>query len=125
MRTIKFRAWDKKKKEMNDLQDLNLIIYNGDVGSGFHADDEWGNVFLSKNVVLMQYTGLKDKNGKEIYCSDLLKDQKGQVGEVFWRDGGAAWGVRWKMLDGSWETDDYINESLEIIGNIYEHKELL
>ena len=68
MREIKFRAFDTKHKRMTDLFGMES------------ADGLNGRVHASKGVVLMQYTGLKDKNGKEIYEGDVLefKETDGQ-----------------------------------------------
>jgi hypothetical protein len=70
-----------------------------------------------------QYTGLRDKNGKEIYEGDVLKDPKGQKGKVFWQKSNAQFAVNWLMKDGSYETDSCIGYG-EIIGNIYQNPEL-
>ena len=65
MREIKFRAWDKEKKTMlNWLSDMEAIKD----AMPYDCGDEW-----TENCILMQYTGLKDKNGKEIYENDVVR----------------------------------------------------
>ncbi len=68
MREIKFRAWDNELKEMD---------YNPMIPTAPYAEDESLNESInflnSGRSILMQYTGLKDKNGKEIYEGDILK----------------------------------------------------
>ena len=100
-REIKFRAWDTEYREWRE--DFTIQA-DGKV----HDID--GNE--TGTIVLMQFTGLKDKNGKEIYEGDIVKSADG-VGEVKWR--GGAWGYSNVM----W------NEKYEVIGNIYENPELL
>lgn len=75
-------------------------------------------------AILMQYTGLKDKNGKEIYESDILREKIG--GKVFkyaviWNEECAAFGDD----DGQHFNDDIDAKKVEVIGNIYENPELL
>lgn len=102
-RVIKFRAWDKNKKEMFDPvgeMDLN-------------------------NDGVMQFTGLKDKNGKEIYEGDIVKDcsDSDLVFEVKWDNDWAGY----KLPESFDEEYNYpISQiTLEVIGNIYENPELL
>lgn len=73
MREIKFRAWDKRRKIM-----LLPDIPNGEANCETW-NTLWGNFYdaledVQREYELMQYTGLKDKNGKEIYEFDWLGD---------------------------------------------------
>jgi uncharacterized phage protein (TIGR01671 family) len=74
-----------------------------------------------ENVELMQYTGLKDKNGKEIYEGDLLSNSE-FIGQIVWDIGGFDWvksnGVEYFI--GNLKTTD-----IEVVGNIYENPDLL
>lgn len=72
MREIKFRAWDEEKKEM--FYDEFFVDSDG--------SPYWHSTQSDANVELMQYTGLKDKNGEEIYEFDYLGDYC-----VFWGSG--------------------------------------
>ena len=114
MRTIKFRAWDKKDKIM-----LNLLLW------------DW-RPHPPENIIPMQYTGLKDKNGKEIYEGDILGG--GAVVEWFdrltWDSGGSEhsgfYCRRWFDLGEEGELNyDSGFDFCEVIGNIYENPDLL
>jgi len=75
----------------------------------------------------MQYTGLKDKNGKEIIESDLVKDDYGHTLLVEWRNGGFvatldSLEVEGQELQGVYEEN---KTSFEVIGNIYNNPELI
>ena len=122
-REIKFRAWDKNEKRMFSVKGIDFenryIEIDKPDGDSSHEEH------LMEDMELMQYTGRKDKNGKEIYEGDILADGKKppQYGKVFWQDEGTNWCVNWRMRDGSWETDQWM--SGEVIGNIYENPELI
>lgn len=66
MREIKFRAWDNENKEMLKVQELDFedTFYGGRLAIRV---DQYNDYFDLEDMILMQYTGLKDKNEKEIY----------------------------------------------------------
>ena len=111
-REIKFRAWDEKNKEMR--YDGMLNIYNKD-GSWLYEDGK-GN-FHSSFGEIMQFTGLLDKNGKEIYEGDIVQylfAGKKVVREVYWNE-----------VNFCWTPLNQNSLDMEIIGNIYENPDLL
>src|SRR5258708_30441723 len=114
MREIKFRAWNTDKQTMHTV--TKLYAPNG-VCNTMELDGEgaYGDLFP-----LMQFTGLHDKNGKEIYERDIVKGCPVENGEetltVEWRDGGMRLG---------YYTDALAGTELEIIGNIYKNTYLL
>nr|DAL00464.1 MAG TPA: YopX protein [Caudoviricetes sp.] len=131
MRQIKFRAWfDSKMWEVvqmgfNPNGSSSVTLYcNGEL---LFKDDD-------TDVVFMQYTGLKDKNGKEIYDGDIVSvkyiydKRTTDKAQVVWREDKACFGL--KSLKGltneAYELYKITAEhNLEVIGNIYENKELL
>ena len=131
-REIKFRVWDKKRKKMFPISemffhaepiDLGIIDYDWDTVTIWSDNKEIGEEVKRKNeIVLMQFTGLKDKNNKEVYEGDMVKDYSGETQEVIWD-------IHWNGM-GGWNLTghsgvyEWIGEE-EIIGNIYENPELL
>jgi uncharacterized phage protein (TIGR01671 family) len=133
MREIKFRAWDSFYKMIISTNDKE---FNNNIYEFFKELEQDRK---ENNIILMQYTGLKDKNGKEIYEGDILKVH------IFTQELGESLGVREGEKEfkaeicyqemGLWlqgNTEDecgYIlwfdgmhEESFEVIGNIYEHE---
>jgi uncharacterized phage protein (TIGR01671 family) len=125
MREIKFRAWDKKHKLMYIINNIN---FNDNCATGVN-NGEWYEFGIDR---LMQYTGLKDKNGLEVYESDICKIQYSLDSQKnsYCEDGI----VLIEYCDGSYwacSKEDKFSviidkqEVLEIIGNIYENPDLL
>lgn len=129
MREIKFRAWDGKSRE---------IFYPADSNKPFGENDEyWGydwGIFnssmerlRSSGAILMQYTGLKDRNGREIYEGDICRVpargvMKPWICEVKYLEVNGSDDMGTNMI-GFPRLDEY--GLPEIIGNIYEHSYLL
>lgn len=111
MRTIKFRAWDETENKMISSEDLGHQTWNV-LGS-----IQWGG----NNWRFMQFTGLLDKNGKEIYEGDLVKNND-LVWELMWQDAGFY--IKQVGKEFKWI---FLRESphSEVIGNIYENPELI
>jgi len=129
MREIKFRAWDKKEKKMRWWVDSIVWTANGEVESIEQCSAIHCEANKAEDVDLMQYTGLKDKNGKEIYEGDVLKFEEGDTAQVVWMDDG------FKLVGDEFEGDALFPQIRstdgepaiwsEVIGNIYENSELL
>lgn len=124
-RSIKFRAWDEDKKEMFRVGSLRYH----DVADYLATDDWYGKDFWApgshRSRTIMQFTGLKDKNGTEIYEGDIVKTGD-LVGPVSF--GRGVYEVAWRgYLSSSFNKRLCVHDtrSLEVIGNVYEHPELL
>lgn len=128
MRTIKFRAWTGFKMEYSLVVGelgafyVNLASPNKDTASLSEFNTKY-----DKSVPIMQFTGLTDKSGKEIYEGDILKcnwnDDRypiHNIGPVEWNEREACW----KLGEGGTAKDD-AEAHFEVIGNIYENPELL
>jgi len=132
-REIKFRAWDRIINKMTQLNLLGIEL-DGDLTVYTVTCNEKGNVCQSKKdkIPVMQYTGLKDRNGVEIYEGDIV-EHYGLIYAVEW-DRYGVWMLKGlnhrAMPDGSDQKigDEMLcNEwkEIEVIGNIYENPELL
>lgn len=139
MRTIKFRAFDKEKKRMFNVYVLGQDWVTEDTMDGV---DEGVNVFHGREffnrIEVMQFTGLHDKNGKEIYEGDILKtDLEGYVGVVEWifsqwqyvyqcvddNIRGVSSGINNGLNDEGYEDGE--KSHFEVIGNIHENPDLI
>ncbi len=127
MREIKFRAWDKNKNKMYQVRGINFD--NEDLWLKINETQIMGaNLF---EVELMQYTGLKDKNGKEIYKGDILQFYndvdyiiKPGYAKVVFKDG-AFCCKHFKYGTEYLANMDMSDMDITVVGNIYENPELL
>jgi len=123
MREIKFRIWDNESNSyIPNTGNPNIFPFNGKVGmtcngssTGHINTSDW----IQEEYTLEQFTGLKDKNGKEIYEGDKVKTTYGFTGIVVWNELSASF-----LLDN---TDTMglhsiigMEDDFEVIGNIHE-----
>ena len=118
MRTIKFRAWDKTAKLMCNV--LELHFPNED-GSGVTTDNYQGSF---ERFELMRYTGLKDKNGKEIYEGDIVRHNGKLISEIYFDEDDAGFKLRNKTMGKLHSDKNFFADNIEVIGNICEIEEL-
>lgn len=115
LRDIRFRAWSALDNKMYvcDMEE--------DIQDYFKHDD---------GISLMQYTGLKDMNGKEIYEGDILKRDNSDhpmgdyVSDVIWSKDKACWMLKDAYCSGQRHLWRHANR-MEVIGNIFENPNLL
>lgn len=146
-REIKFRAWDKEQHVMV----YDIAVYDGGGHIGFsintalkHYGDKAENLdcgdgngwlWVMSNFHLMQYCGLKDKHGVDIYEGDLFKDETGDFSHLLceWDSKGCCFAINGYGKE-EFSGQSYIeqhalllsnSEEIEIIGNIHSNPELL
>jgi uncharacterized phage protein (TIGR01671 family) len=159
MREIKFRAWDKEKKKMCNVVTMTSGCDGKEWGwfvtmgcwrdvvpedAAFYGDPNIKAIadqykLNPSDHILMQYTGLKDKNGKEIYEGDIVKDilygmgiikigeYENMDGEYYPEIYGPFVQFRKKNCADDTQQQGLLQrrEDEEVLGNIYEHPELL
>lgn len=132
MREFKFRVWDGEKMINTPLslwggyaiglceENGKLVKVNGPAGM---------ESYEKTDHVLMQYTGLKDKNGAEIYEGDLIKNKSGRICEVRWNQGHGMFDAEVRVTIGGCNPIGFRTSNwtryITVIGNIYQNPELL
>ena len=156
MREIKFRAWDKEQNQMVSVSDVNLTPYclmlslEGNLFD--EAYDREDDGIVNDKFILMQFTGLHDKNGTPIYEGDIIiwgdkgAREKGTALHVTVEFKSGCFGIfdgkrfhefyhycadKWDDSEitydmwGELPIEKYFRACFEVIGNIYENKELI
>ena len=132
MKEIKFRAWLKEDKKMVNVETMDFT----DKSIQYLEKSEFINAYLLRRVgfddiELMQYIGLRDKNGKEIYEGDIIKykfpyDRRlKHISPVKFLETEASFGIKDRYGNKIPLYTISANNYFEIIGNIYENKNLL
>jgi uncharacterized phage protein (TIGR01671 family) len=137
----KYRVWHKIEKRFVDLRSIDFELDN--IGYDCQGEAHYYDVAKFDEIVFQQFTGLMDKNGKEIYEGDVVNVQRSftrpyvkdgkieyktidgglEVGQVIWWMIKAAFIIVYKGYD---DMEDFSYcYSCEVIGNIFEHSELL
>jgi len=138
MREIKFRAWDKENKiwykptheaYKNNLFEL-MVSFSGELLSNTMQGINHESIFPDR-FDLMQFTGLYDKNGADVYEGDWI----GEIGEeVIFCNECLSWQIGWTdkdgkkichYCDGDYSFYDLVGNGIEVVGNKYENSELL
>lgn len=129
MREIKFRAWLKDKKEMVGITTIDFKNGCVLIDKPYFPKilEYYGTTLLFDQIELMQYTGLKDKNGVDIFEGDIVRiyldDENNKTEILICIYNNKLTSFKFKDIDGGlWGVCD---TCLEVIGNIYENKELL
>lgn len=125
MKEIKFRAWNGNTMLFYEnwftLHYQNVLCFTNSEQSYVDESD----IDYPSRVTLMQYTGLKDKNGKKIYEGDIVRSRHGIATVEFHN---ASFVFKWDFhtlneLMHTWKEDSQVQ--VEVIGNIWEHPDLL
>lgn len=128
MREIKFRIWDEEEHKMERALAVDWFFKTAITSANPVTNSHPRGVsFRDKDEILMQYTGMKDQTGREIYEGDIVKfisrlDDSKRMGTVRYWAGDAAF-----LIECEREIFFLFHDALnrEVIGNIYENPEIL
>jgi len=117
-RELKFRVWDKAENEFSDVSEYD----------SWNWFDRFRDPKIPETLTIQQYTGIKDKNETEIYEGDIIQYQDGSYQSpkydkvvVEWRSENDGYDYNgWKLIDTFLQGGE-----CEVIGNIFENKDLL
>lgn len=120
-RELKFRVWDYELKKMRYLNTNHDFICFDPCGNGYYENMQTGPGEWFSG--LMQYTGLKDKNGEEVYEGDMVMfdyewTKSTEIGVVTWNNENASFQIKGHIPSSSMKHLD----RMKVIGNIYERE---
>jgi uncharacterized phage protein (TIGR01671 family) len=126
-RIIKFRAWDEKTKQIYKIISLNCRR-NGTVsGTIYRKGSGLTTCLTMQNPPIMQFTGFLDKNGKECFEGDIVRCTNGSEGVWVWSNKTGMYRIDTTQTIKGWNhpIEGFDQDTMEIIGNIYENPKLL
>ena len=125
-RPLKFRAWDKEKKEISDISVITWHEHNYNGEMNYVVCYPSLHTPPIEDVILMQFTGLLDRNGKEVFEGDIVKEELDNT--YYWAIGyrdGAFVDLEGQTTLYEMNIEDGELTNLEVVGNIYSNPELL
>ncbi len=122
MKEMRFRAWDNSIKKMIDPIQIQQFEFRGDTTKGMriHYTSEEAYTVFTDDFELMQYTGLKDKNGRRIYEGDVVKFVVAYTDKTISENI-----IEITFWEGGFWHHGFRPEQCEVIGNIYKNPDLI
>lgn len=139
---IKFRAWDKKKKRW--ATDYDTVYITEDGSPNIYNTNSYTAFMQGADFEILLFTGYKDRNEKEIYEGDIISSPNGQIKRaLIYFSQATFWYKEWDEMYEEWHhsemgwCEQYGSKeigilhwsanriALEVIGNVYEHPELM
>ncbi len=134
----KFRAWNKNLKTMHGTDDIVFIDFEEEeicVQTIYFEqglpDERDLDFYIFDEIEFMQSIGLFDKNGKEVFENDVIRDSDGFEGIVQYDESYGMYGIAYLPIESNGidmtfeELKDKYRNKFEVVGNIYENPELL
>jgi len=118
-REIKFRAWNGNYKQMKEVFGTDLK------GKRVFLDINLMSWWMFNHCKLMQYTELKDKNGKEVYEGDIVQDSNGKRYVIKWGINSNGYIAQTSAVHCNVYSSYHLVPKTEVVGNIYENPELI
>ena len=122
MRDVKFRVWNTETNKMiTNVKEMGVFALQS-----IYSIDEFLVIPTNEKYPLMQYTGLKDKNGVEIYEGDIIKYDFNELNyRIEFLNAEFIARRFYENIENLYPTEFDYGKECEVIGNIYENKELL